>query len=350
MEKVRKNDIIATVSIHSSRVSSCIAILDEEMSLNIAGLGKTDGRLLGIKGVLDIDALSRAIRDSMKMAQGEAGVGSPKTLVSITGGSINSEKSRGIIKLSQKGREVSGANVRDVLKIADTVPINIEKEIMHSVPQDFIVDGQNDIKDPVGLHGVKLETETLLVTVHLPFLHNIVKSLNLAGVELEDAIFSGIAASKCLLSQETEAKGVVLIEIDNNFTTLSVFFDNVLIGLYILQKSVIADGALELLKESLDAIRGEKTISKIILAGGGYIHEDFVERTNKVFGVPSQIAYARNVKGTAMDMNNPSHITSIGLALYGFEKRKDNFLDRKAGRGILSRATRRMGEFLEEYF
>ena len=350
MEKIKKENIVTAISIYSSRVSSCIAILDEGMRPNIAGLGKTDGKLLGSKGVLDIDILSRTIRRSLDAAREEANIASPKAFVSITGGSINSEKSRGMVKLSQKGKEITDRDVRAALKVANTIPINVAKEIIHSIPQDFIVDGQDDIKEPVGLHGVKLETEALLITAHIPFLQNVIKALNLAGVELEDVVFSGIALSQCLLSQETEKKGVILIEIDSNFTAVSFFFDNILRGINIQPKSVIIDGVLEVLKESVDRIRNNKPISKIILTGGGYIHEDFIEKADSVFGIPSQIAYARNIIGSSKDINNPAHLTAIGLALYGFEKRRDKVALRKGKLGILQRATRRMGEFLEEYF
>lgn len=349
MEKIRKSNIVTALSVYSSRVSACIATLNEELSPNIVGLGKCDGRLLGGKGVLDIDALSRAIRDSLKMAQEEAGLEFPRTFVSISGGSLKSEKARGMVKLGQRGREITDKDVRGALKIADTVPINIEREIIHSIPQDFIVDGQKDIENPLGLYGVKLEVETLLITVHMPFLQNIIKSLNLAGVELEDFVFSGIAAYQCLLSQDTEGKGIILIEIDNNFTVISVFFDNVLRGVDIQQKSVIADGVLEILKEKVDKIRDNRPISKLILAGGGYIHDDFIKKVDSVFGIPSQMAYPRNINGSARDINNPNHLTSVGLALYGL-RRRESLARNWANFGPLHKMTRRIGNFLNEYF
>ena len=350
MEKIRDNEVVTALSIYSCRVSACIATLDKEGFPNIVGLGKSEGKLLGGRGVLDVDILSMAIRDSLKIAQEEANLSSPKTFVSVTGGSITSEKSRGMVRLSQRGEEITERNIRDVLKVANTIPINISREIIHSIPQDFIIDGQGDIKNPVGLSAVKLEAETLLITAHTPFLHNIIKSLNLAGLELEDIVFSGIALSKCLLSADTLEKGIVLLEIDNNFTALSFFFDNVLRGVDIQQKSVIRDGVLESLKENIDRMCGNKPISKVILIGGGYIHEDFIEKVDSIFGIPSQVAYARNIRSSAKDINGPSYLTSIGLALYGLEQRKKDFADKKGGLGILHKVTKRMGELLEEYF
>lgn len=350
MEKVKREDIVTGVSIHSSRVSACIAVSGEDGEPIITGLGRAEGRLLGAKGVLNIDALSRAMRGALNAAEAEAGAASPKAFISVSGGSLNIEKSRGIIKLSQKGTEITDKNVRDVLKVADTVSANLESEIMHSIPQSFVVDGQKNVENPTGLYAVKLEVEALLVMAQIPFLQNVVKALNLAGVDMEDIVFSGIALSKCLLSQKTEDKGVALMEIDNNYTVNSLFYDNILKGIDVQEKSAISEGVLEAMKINLDKMRGEKPISKIILSGGGYIHEDFIERVNSIFGIPSSVAYARNIRGMAKDINNPAHLASTGLALYGFQKRRENLNGVKAGSTILEKISKSVGIFIEEYF
>ena len=351
MEKLKKNSIVTALSIYASRVSACIAVMDKDTGPNIIGLGKSEGRFMGGTGVLDIDGLCRAIRDSLKMAGDEAGAESPRALISISGGAITSQVSRGMITLSQRGEEISEKNIKSVLRIADRTPASIEKEIIHSIPQDFSVDGQDGIKNPAGLYGVKLEAETLLISAHVPFLQNVVKCLNLAGTEAEDIVFSGVAASRCLLPFEgNDGTGIVLLEIDNNFTALSLFFSNVLRSVDVYSKSVIADGALEILKEKIDKMRGHKPISRIMLAGGSYFHEDFMGKVDSVFGIPSQMAHARNARGTARDISNPAHLTSLGLALYGLEKQRRGIPHRKAGAGLFHRASRRFGDFLNEYF
>ena len=348
MEKIKKNDVVTALGIYASRVSACIAATDKDGHPDIIGLGKSEGRFMGGKGVLDIDGLSKALRDSLGMAQEEAKTEPTRALVSISGGALKSEKSRGMISLSQRGEEISDRSVRNVLKVANTIPLNIEREIIHSIPQDFTVDGQSGIKNPVGLYGVKLEAETLLITAHVPFVQNVIKCLNLAGVESEDVVFSGIAASRCVFPpDEGGGTGVVLMEIDNNFTALSLFFNDVLGGIDIYPNSVISDGALKALKKKIDDLRCHKPISKIMLAGGAYVHEDFIEKADSVFGIPSQMAYARNIRGRARDINNPAHIASIGLALYGLEKRRKG---QSRGSGLLRKASRRVTDFFTDYF
>jgi len=350
MEKVKKSDIITALSIHSSRVSACISAPGEDGDPHIAGLGKSEGKLLGEKGVLSIDRLSGVIREALARAREEAKTEPRKVLVCVSGGNINSEKSRGIVKLSQRGEEISERNIKDALKIANTIPINMEKEIIHSIPQSFILDGQKGIEDPVGLFGVKLELEALLVTAHLPFLQNIVKAVNLAGLDLEDVAFSGIASSKCLLSGDTEKKGIILMEIDNHYTACSLFFGNVLRGVAVEEKSAIKEGALEALRGKLDKMRGDKTISRIFLTGGGYIHEDFIEKVNTIFGIPSEMAYVRNVKGSARDIRNTFHLTSMGLALYGLERRRESSAGKRRGSRIIRKISKSIGDFINEYF
>ncbi|MEA3305330.1 MAG: cell division protein FtsA [Candidatus Omnitrophota bacterium] len=349
MEKVKKKDVLTALAIGSSRVSVCVAALDREACVNLIGLGKSDGRLMGGRGVFEIDALAKAMRDALKTAREEAGVTCPKTLVSISGGNISIERSAGMVKVGQRGGEISRKNVRDAIKMAEAVPIAIEKELIHSIPQDFIVDGQEGIKNPVGLYGIKLEVKSLLITAHFPFLQNITKCLNLAGTELDNVVFSGIASSKSL-SNEAEGKGVILLETDNNFTVISVFFDNVLKGAKVHECCVTSEGALGFLRQKADEIRGNNPVSKVILAGNTFVREDFIERVESVFGIPAQMGCLRNIKGSAKDMYNPAHLTSIGLALYGFEKRRENTGSKKRGFGLIRKLTRRVSGFMDEYF
>jgi len=349
MEKINKKNAVAALSVYSSRVSACVAVLGEDGLANVIGLGKSEGKFMGSTGILDIDALSGALRDSLKIAQEESGTDLSRVLVGVTGGSIGSEKSRGMVRLSHKSEEITQRRIREVMKVADVIPAGIEKSVIHSIPQHFTVDGQGGIKNPTGLYGVKLEAETLLITAPVPFLQNTVKCLNMAGLDAEDIVFSGIAASRCLLSGQGGEGGVVLMEIDNNFTVLSIFFDGTLIAVDVYGKSVISDGAIEVLKKKIDKIRGGRPVSRVILAGGSYVHEDFIEKMEAVFGVPSQAAYARNIRGSAKDINNPANITSIGLAVYGLMRKKENMARRKGG-GLLGEATRKVGDFLSEYF
>ncbi|MDP3789029.1 MAG: hypothetical protein Q8R48_01325 [Candidatus Omnitrophota bacterium] len=350
MEKMNKGNIVAALSIGSSRVSACIARFDASGAASIIGLGKTEGRLMGKKGVLDVDVMSSAIRSSLKMAEVEAGIEATRAFVSISGANIVSEKGRGMIKLGKKGEEISVRHVKSALKVAEAMPLSIEKEIIHSIPQSFAVDGQEGVKNPVGLYGVKLEVEALVIAVDVPFLQTIIKCLNIAGAELEDAVFSGIATARCVFPKEAEPGGIVLIEADTSFTALSIFFDNVLRGVDVYDKNIFQEGALEYLRDATDRMRGTRPVSKIIITGSSFLPEEIIERLETVFRVPSQIGYPRHIKGTAKEINNPAHITSMGLAMYGADKRRAALPVIGSKLGFVSRIAVRLKALFNDYF
>lgn len=350
MEKLNNGNMVAALSIGSSRVSACIAKIDAGGGADIAGLGKAEGRLMGKKGVLDADAMSSAMRASLKTAEVEAGIEATKAFISISGANIISEKGRGMVKLGKKGEEIFSRHVKSALRVAEAMPLSMEREIIHSIPQSFAVDGQNGIKNPAGLYGVKLEVEALVIAVDIPFLQNIIKCLNMAGIELEDAVFSGIATARCVLPKEGEAGGIVLIEADNSFTALSIFFDNVLRGVDVYDKNIFQEGALEYLRDATDRMRGTKPVSKIIITGSALLPEEIIERLETVFMVPSQIAYPRRIKGTAKDINNPAHITSMGLAMYGADRKSAVLPAVGSKLGVFNRLAGRLKALFNDYF
>ena len=350
MEKINKENIVAALSIGSSRVSACMARIDAAGVVNIIGLGKTEGRLMGKKGVLDIDVMTSAIRSSLKMAEVEAGIEAARAFVSISGANIISEKGRGMVKLGKKGEEIFNRHVKSALKVAEAMPLSMEKEIIHSIPQSFAVDGQNGIKNPIGLYGVKLELEALVIAVDVPFLQNIIKCLNIAGAELEDAVFSGIATARCVFPKETEPGGIVLIEADSSFTALSIFFDNVLRGVDVYDKNVFQEGTLEYLRDVTDRMRGTRPVSRIIITGNPFLPEEVIERLETVFRVPSQIGYPRHIKGTAKEINNPAHITSMGLAMYGADKKFAASPAAGSKLGFFNRIAGRLKALFNDYF
>ena len=350
MEKINRENIAGALHIGSSRVSACIAKLDASGTVSIIGLGKAEGKLMGKKGVLDLDAMSSAMRASLKMAEVEAGAEVNKAFVSISGANITSEKGRGMVKLGRKGEEIFNRHVKNAVKVAEAVPLSLEKEIIHSIPQSFAVDGQNGIKNPIGLYGVKLEVEALIIAVDMPFLQNIIKCLNMAGIELEDAVFSGIATARCVFPKERDAGGIVLIEADSNFTALSIFFDNILRGVDVYDKNIFQEGALEYLRDATDRVRGTRPISKIIITGSSFLPEEIIERLETVFRVPSEIGYSRRMKGSAEDINNPAHITSMGLAMYGLKMRLAALPPAGSKLGFFHKIVGRLKALFNDYF
>lgn len=350
MEKMNRENIITAVNAGSSRITACIANIESDGSIAVMGLGKADGRFMGNKGVLDIDVLSNAMRYALKAAEQEAGLEITRAFAGISGANITSEKSRGMVRLGKRGEEILSRHVKGALRIAEAVPLGMEKEIIHSIPQSFVVDGQGGIKNPLGLCGVKMEVEALLITIDMPFLQNIIKCLNIAGVELEDAVFSGIATAACVFPGKEEPGCAILIEADNNFTSLSVFFDDILRGVDVCGVNILQASAMELLRESAGGICGSRRVSKIIITGSSFLSEEVIERLEAAFKAPVEIGYSRNIKGTARDINNPAYITAMGLAIYGAGKRLADAPAFNSGAGIFKKITGRLKALFTEYF
>jgi len=339
---------VSALALNSNRISASVVRLNEDGEPFVTGLGKFEGRIMGSSGVLDIDRMARGMKTALSKAFEESGDEPKQLLLGVSGASVSCETARGIVKIGNKNGEITKTHLREVMKIAEMLPVDRARQILHSIPQDFILDGQDGIANPLGLAGMKLETETLLVTAYAPFIQNVTKALNLAGKEARDIIFSVFAVSDSVFERQDKPKGVALLEIDDAFTSVSFFYGNLLRGLKVERSSAISEGALERLSKGLDKMRGGRAVSEIILLGGSYVHEDFVEKVNRVFGIPSRMAYLRQVKGSAKDISSPAHIPSISLCLYGLvSSSPDSDIIRQ---GLLGRARRRLGEFIEEYF
>ena len=141
-----------------------------------------------------------------------------------------------------------------------------------------------------------------------------------------------------------------MLEADSCFTTISFFFDNVLRGLDTSERNINENKILDDLREKIGKIRKQKPISKIIIIGTSFIPEETIEKIESEFGIPAEMGYTRNVAGNAKDLGNPAHITAVGLALHGIERRKESLQKRGAVANFLGRAGMRTREFLEEYF
>lgn len=347
---MNKENIITAMNVGSSRITVCIANIQYDGSIAVIGLGKADGKFMGNKGVLNIDVLSNAMQYALTTAEQEAGFEVAQAFVSISGANITSEKSKGMIRLGKRSEEIFNRHIRNVLRVAEAVPLGLEKEIIHSIPQSFVVDGQDGIKNPLGLYGVKMEVDALLVAADMPFLQNIIKCLNIAGVELEDAVFSGIATAACVFPKEEDPGCVILLEADNSFTSLSVFFNDVLRGIDVCGANILHTSAMESLVKSAGKICGPMPVSKIIITGSSFPSDDIIERLEAAFGVGAEIGYPRTIRGSARDINNPAYITAMGLAIYGAEKRLAEMPIAGPNGSIFNKAVNRLKTLFAEYF
>ena len=189
----------------------------------IIGLGIAES--LGIrKGVVvDIEETVKAINLSVEKAEQSSGIPIERVYASIGGDHILSQISRGVVAVSRADREISQEDVSRAIEAAQTLSLSSNREIIHIIPINFSIDGQEQIKDPIGMIGVRLEVNALIIHGLVPFIKNISKCISEAGLEINDLVFSPLSASEAVLSFRQRELGVVVIDIGAGTTGISVF-------------------------------------------------------------------------------------------------------------------------------
>lgn len=222
-----RKDLIAGIDIGSSKIRTVIAqIVPEEEKPRIIGVGVSDSEGLR-KGVIsDLEEAARSIHDSVEKAEMNAGAKIGKAIINVGGNHIASQSSKGVVAVGRADGEVTDDDMERVINAAQAISVPANKEILHIVPKDYTLDEQKNIKDPIGMNGVRLEVDALIIEGSTPFLKNLTKSLEQADVEVSEMVLSPLAAAGAVLTKRQKELGVVLIDIGAGTTSLAVFEEN----------------------------------------------------------------------------------------------------------------------------
>lgn len=372
---------IVGIDIGTTKICCVIAERMEESRLEIIGVGNVPSRGMRKGVVVNLDETIKAIKMAVEEAELMSGVAVEKAFVGLAGGHIRSFNSRGVVAVSGKDKNITKEDIKRVIDHAEAVSIPQEREIIHVLPQEFIVDDIGGIEDPTNLIGSRLEVNVHIVTAMITSLQNIVSSVNNAGIEVEDIILEQLAANEAILSKDEKELGVALIDIGGGTTNLAIFergsvwhsivipiggdhFTNdIAVGL----RASIPDAeklkrkngcALDSLIEEDEAIEiptiganKPKIVSKkvlsgiiqprteeifeiindeirrsglenylnagIVLTGGGCIMDGIVEIAEQIFDMPVRRGVPMNIGGLVDVVSSPAFSTGIGLVLYG---------------------------------
>lgn len=203
---------------------------DQEQNMPIilgAAFEPTEGMQKGV--VSDVEAVVKSISRALDRAERIAGVPIEHAYVSINGSHIMSQNSRGVIAVSRADGEITSDDVTRVINAAQAISLPSNREILHVLPQDFVVDGQEHIHDPVGMTGVRLEVDTHIIEGSAPFIKNLTKAVNQAGVHVEDFVFSPLAAAQAVLDKRQKELGVALVDLGAGTTSVVVYEENTLL-------------------------------------------------------------------------------------------------------------------------
>ncbi|ADD68959.1 cell division protein FtsA [Denitrovibrio acetiphilus DSM 12809] len=216
------DNIFVGLDFGTTKICVVVASKNEDGSLDIIGLGKAPSEGIRRGVVVNIDATVASIKDAVAEAERMSGVQIKRATAGIAGGHIKSFNQRGTIAV-KGGREITHKDVERVIETAAATNITVGNEILAILPQQFILDGQSEIKDPVGMTGVRLEADVHIITGAVSSAQNIVKSCEKAGIIVDDIVLEQLASSESVLSDDEKEIGVCIIDGGGGTSDLAVY-------------------------------------------------------------------------------------------------------------------------------
>jgi len=217
------DNMIVGLDIGTTKVCAVVAGTDEHGRINILGIGlsPSDGITRGV--VTHIDRTTNAISTAIHEAQATSGVAIKSVMVGIAGDHIQSFQSRGVISISGPEHEVSQADIDRLIEDCKRVALPADRKIIHVIPQEFIIDGQDGVYDPLGMSGVRMEANVHIITGLVSAAQNIYRCVQRAGLEVTDMVLEPLASSYAVLDDEEKEVGIALIDVGGGTTDLAVF-------------------------------------------------------------------------------------------------------------------------------
>jgi cell division protein FtsA len=409
----RQERYLVGLDVGTSKVTAIVGEVVGDGALDIVGIGMADSR--GIKRglIVNLEAAVDSIKRAIEEAELTGGVEIDTVHLALSGAHVKGFNSRGVVAVAGKNREITREDVRRAIDAAKAVNLPTGREILHVLPQDFVVDEQDGIGAPVGMMGSRLEVNVHIITGNSSSTQNVVACVNRAGVEVAETVLEQLAAAEAVLTQDERDLGVVLVDIGGGTTDFAIFergslwhtgviavggdhFTNdIAVGLRTpvpdaervkrrcgcaLSAMVGEDELMEvasvggrkprmmarrILSEILqprseeifhllwDEIRRagfEKSLhSGIVLTGGGALLEGMAEIAEQIFDLPIRRGLPAGVGGLTDHVNSPAFATAVGLVTYA-HRNATNEAARAAGAGALARAAGRLRGLFTQFF
>lgn len=220
-----RNGTIAAIDVGTTKICTVVGEVMEEGSLRILGVGVSPARGFSRGMVDNIRDATQSIRDSVEKAERSSGTRILSAHVGIAGSHIQSLNSRGIAAIADRHHPISVDDIDRVLEAARVVNLPSNREVLHAVPRRYVVDGQDTVSDPVGMHGQRLDVETHIVTASVTAMQNIGKCVEGAAVEVETLILEPLASAEAVLEEEEKKQGVVVADIGGGTTGIALFLE-----------------------------------------------------------------------------------------------------------------------------
>lgn len=218
--------IVVGLDIGTTKVCAIVASVDENEQINILGIGKapSDGLNRGV--VVNIDRTVNAIKSAIEQAQLASGIEVKRVNVGIAGDHIRSMKSKGVITINNRDSEILQKDVDRILEDCQRIVLPADQQIIHVIPQEYVVDGQDGIIEPIGMSGIRMEANVHIITGLVSATKNLYRCVERAGYEVADLILEPLASSFAVLEEEEKEAGVVLVDIGGGTTDIALFKGN----------------------------------------------------------------------------------------------------------------------------
>src|SRR5437867_9388647 len=217
--------VLVAIDIGTTKVCVLIGELTARGGVDVIGIGQapSDGLRKGV--VIGVDRTVRSVASAVDAAERLSGLKVRSAFVGISGSHVSSQNSRGMIAVSGSRHDVDRDDTVRAIEAARAVSIPNTREILHVIPRGYVVDGQEGVRDPIGMSAVRLEVETHIVTGATTSLQNLLKCVQRAGVEIEEPVLAQLATAEATLTDEDRELGVVLADIGGDTTDVAVFVD-----------------------------------------------------------------------------------------------------------------------------
>ncbi|MDH5433481.1 MAG: cell division protein FtsA [Gammaproteobacteria bacterium] len=410
MSKTQDKKLIVGLDIGTSKVVAIVGEIGLEGSTDIIGIGSHPSSGLKKGVVVNIESTVQSIQRAVEEAELMAGCQIHSVFVGIAGSHIRSLNSHGIVAI--RDNEVNSSDVERVIDAARAVAIPADQRILHILPQEFVIDNQEGIKEPIGMSGVRLEAKVHMVTGAVSAAQNIVKCIRRCGLEVDDIILEQLASSYSVLTDDEKELGVCIVDIGGGTTDIAVFTEGAIRHTAVIPiagdqvtndiavalrtptqhaedikiKYACALRQLTSLEDTIEVPsvgdRPPKRMSRqtlaevvepryeelftlvqaelrrsgfediipagIVLTGGSSKMEGLIELAEEVFHMPVRLGVPQGVQGLADVVRNPIHATGVGLLLYGQQQNHEKGISEQNASGF-SKVLKRMKQWFSGF-
>ena len=406
----KRDELVVGLDIGTTKICAIVGEVTNE-GIDVVGIGTHPSKGLRKGVVVNIESTVTSIRKAVEEAELMAGCEITSAYAGIAGGHIKGLNSHGIVAI--KDKEVGQRDVDRVIDAAQAVSIPLDREVIHVIPQQFIVDDQDGVRDPVGMSGVRLEAKVHIVTGAVTSAQNIIKCCNRAGLNVNDIVLQQLASSESTLSSDEKELGVVLLDIGGGTADIAIFSrgsiahtavlslggnqltNDVAVGLRtpsheaekikqrygcctagivhkdetievpsvggrnprVLSRQILAEILEPRMEEIFTLVQQEIVRSGyedmiaagIVLTGGTSLLEGAAELAEQIFNLPVRRGTPRGIGGLVDVVRNPMYSTGVGLVQMGSSSRETKRFTTH-DRNVYSKVKGRMKEWLGEIF